>query len=109
MAGSFLKRYSLGLDIGIASIGWAVLDLEREKIADLGVRLFERAENPKDGSSLAAPRREARSTRRRLRRKRGRLSDIRKLIVSYGLLSQDKMDRLFDIPQSITPWELRSD
>ena len=34
------KKYSLGLDIGTSSIGWAVLDLDKERIHDLGVRIF---------------------------------------------------------------------
>ena len=38
-------NYSLGLDIGIASIGWSVLDFDRKQIADLGVRLFTGAED----------------------------------------------------------------
>ena len=57
-------RYVLGLDIGIASVGWAVLALdsfdEPFKIVDLNSRIFTKAENPQDGSSLAKPRREAR-------------------------------------------------
>ncbi|WP_423767223.1 type II CRISPR RNA-guided endonuclease Cas9 [Cloacibacillus porcorum] len=109
MNSSALERYLLGLDIGITSVGWAVLDLTRGKIADLGVRLFDRAEEPKTGASLAAPRREARSTRRRLRRKRQRMSDIRSLIVSHGILSQTDMDNLFNSPHPCTPWELRAE
>ena len=58
-------NYSLGLDIGIASIGWSVLDFDRKQIADLGVRLFTGAEDSQSGASLALPRRAARSTRRR--------------------------------------------
>lgn len=58
--------YTLGLDIGITSVGWSVLenDLYGEpmKIENLGVRIFSGAEHPKDGSSLAAPRRQARSS-----------------------------------------------
>ena len=42
--------YSLGIDIGISSVGWCVVDLDRNKIAGLGVRTFPVAENPKDGS-----------------------------------------------------------
>ena len=34
------KKYSLGLDIGTSSIGWAVLDLDKERIHDLGVRIL---------------------------------------------------------------------
>lgn len=48
-------NYTLGLDIGIASIGWAVLKNNEQglpcKIEDLGVRIFEAAEHPKTGAS----------------------------------------------------------
>ena len=67
-------KYSLGLDIGTASIGWAVVNLDKNRIEDLGVRIFERPEHPKSGESLAKPRRVARSARRRLRRRRQRLN-----------------------------------
>ena len=72
--------YKIGLDIGITSVGWAAVELNTEdepiRIIDLGVRIFDAAENPKDGASLALPRREARSARRRLRRHRHRLERI---------------------------------
>lgn len=100
--------YTLGLDIGITSVGWALLDFEKEKILDLGVRLFPGAENPKDGSSLAAPRREARSALRRTKRRAQRMRDIRTLIVQYGVLSQEEMDNLFSEAQPATPWDLRA-
>ena len=51
-------KYSLGLDIGTTSIGWAVIDEDKQRIEDLGVRIFERPENPKSGESLAKPRRD---------------------------------------------------
>ena len=57
-------RYTLGTDLGPTSVGWAVLDHDRNKIEALGVRLFPGAENPKDGSSLAEARRLARGARR---------------------------------------------
>ncbi len=101
-------NYSLGLDIGITSVGWCVLDFDRQKIADLGVRIFTGAENPKDGASLAAPRREARSARRRLRRKRLRIEEIRRLIVSSGIITQEQMEALYSGPHELSPWELRS-
>ena len=92
-------EYTLGLDIGITSVGWAVLanDAQGEpyRIQDLGVRIFEAAEQPKTGASLAAPRREARSARRRLRRRRHRKERIRALLVQEGLISQDCLDTLF--------------
>lgn len=110
--------YTLGLDIGIASVGWALLDYEKQRILDLGVRLFEGAENAKDGASLAAPRREARGARKRTRRKARRMRDLRQLFVSRGLLTEDEMDllfikrlhtdSLFPEPRFASPWELRA-
>ena len=102
-------NYSLGLDIGITSVGWAVLDLNNKQIADLGVRLFTGAENSKTGASLALPRREARSTRRRIRRKRQRMTAVRNLLVSEGLLSPQQMQSLYEKPSLLTPWQLRAE
>ncbi|WP_235182701.1 hypothetical protein [Gracilibacillus boraciitolerans] len=53
-------KYNIGLDIGVTSVGWAIINIDKNRLEDWGVRLFEVAENPKDGSSLAAP--ETRST-----------------------------------------------
>ena len=92
-------EYTLGLDIGIASIGWAVLrnDIKGEPchIEDLGVRIFEAAEHPKTGASLAAPRREARNTRRRIRRRRHRKERIRALLIQNGVITKERLDTLF--------------
>lgn len=89
-------KYSIGLDIGITSIGWAIKNEEKVRIEDLSVRMFDRAENPTDGSSLATPRREARSSRRTIRRRRYRVSRVRKFIIDKGLLTEVESDQLFD-------------
>ena len=103
-------RYTLGLDIGIASIGLAVLDNKKQKILRLGVRAFEKAENPKDGSSLAAVRRLARGARRRIARRRDRMLDIRELIVRYGILSNlEIIEELFAQHFEKTPYDLRAE
>lgn len=103
-------RYTLGLDIGITSVGWCVVD-EREKtrIVDLGVRTFPVAEHPKDGSSLALPRRIARGSRRRLRRRKERLENIQQLLIEYKLASSlyALKDLLAD-SSAATPYELRA-
>jgi len=92
--------YGIGLDIGIASVGWAIVDLDQNEnpmgIIDLGARIFDAAENPKDGASLALPRREARSARRRLRRHRHRMERIKRLLVSSGIISDVDLEHLFD-------------
>lgn len=71
--------YTLGIDIGIASIGFAGVDLENGAIRFCGVHIFEAAENPKDGASLAQPRREKRGLRRVIRRRAQRKLAIRRL------------------------------
>lgn len=91
-------RYTLGLDIGISSIGWAALenmpDGEPFKIEDLGVRIFEKAEQPKTGASLALPRREARSARRRIRRRRHRKERIKNLLQESGCIQREELEAL---------------
>ena len=88
--------YRLGLDIGIKSVGWSVLDCsengEPTKIIALGSRIFDAAEQPKTGDSLAEPRRMARGNRRSLRRRAARLIYIRRLFADNGIDIFDKND-----------------
>lgn len=83
-------NYRLGLDIGITSVGWSVINLDKKRIENLGVRIFNAAENPQDGASLALPRRLARGRRRLLRRKSYRVDRVRKLIIDRNILITDK-------------------
>lgn len=87
-------KYTIGLDLGTTSIGWAVIDNQKNKIEDLGVRLFESAENPKDGESLATPRREARSMRRRLARRGYRLQKIKDIFIADNLLTSEAIAKI---------------
>ncbi|EAI8629708.1 type II CRISPR RNA-guided endonuclease Cas9 [Campylobacter lari] len=68
----------LGFDIGINSIGWAFV--ENDELKDCGVRIFTEAENPANKESLALPRRNARSSRRRLKRRKARLVAIKRIL-----------------------------
>ena len=90
------KKYSLGLDIGTSSIGWAVLDLDKKRIHDLGVRIFERPEDPQNGDSLAKPRRDARSARRRLKRRRQRLNHLKQFFVDQNILTKDRVEEVLN-------------
>ena len=90
------KKYSLGLDIGTSSVGWAVLDLDKERIHDLGVRIFERPEDPQNGDSLAKPRRDARSARRRLKRRRQRLNHLKQFFVDQNILTKDQVEEILN-------------
>ena len=90
------KKYSLGLDIGTSSAGWAVLDLDKKRIHDLGVRIFERSEDPQNGDSLAKPRRDARSARRRLKRRRQRLNRLKQFFVDQNILTKKQVEKVLD-------------
>ncbi|WP_304421943.1 type II CRISPR RNA-guided endonuclease Cas9 [Helicobacter rodentium] len=104
----------LSFDIGVTSIGWAFV--EGEELKDCGVRIFTKAENPKDGDSLAAPRREARSTRRRLARRKARLNTIKRLLCKeFGLNLSDYLANDGELPKAYettkdtkSPYELRT-
>lgn len=58
-------RYRLALDLGSTSLGWAMVRLNAHQetcaVIKAGVRIFSDGRNPKDGSSLAVSRREARA------------------------------------------------
>ena len=82
--------YRIGLDIGIASVGWCAVETyengEPKRILDLGVRIFDAAENAQDGAPLAEPRRLARGSRRRLRRRAYRIACAKKLFADRGVV-----------------------
>ncbi|WP_286908233.1 type II CRISPR RNA-guided endonuclease Cas9 [Clostridium sp. UBA1652] len=100
-------RYRLGLDIGITSVGWSIINLDENRIEDLGVRIFNAAENPKDGASLAAPRREARGRRRLVRRKAYRVNRVKEMLVDEKILSKDELDNLFTNINVASVWDVR--
>lgn len=99
----------LGLDIGIASLGFALLDFESQKILTLGSHLFEAAEQPKTGASLAEPRRSARLGRRVIRRKARRMVKIHELLAQNGIQLPPQSELFSLSSESKTPWELRAD
>ena len=88
------EKYVLGLDIGISSVGWALVNIDESgnpvKIKDVGVRIFTPGENVKTGESKAEARRLKRGTRRVIRRRTFRLDCIRMLLSNYGFLDAPK-------------------
>jgi len=105
-----LGPLTFGLDIGIASVGWAVLGENR--IIDLGVRCFDAAED-KDGKPNNQTRRGARVSRNRYDMRSWRLKRLVRLFRDAGLLSNDEIKELFsgNHPKKqslVSPWELRS-
>jgi len=104
-------KYVVGLDIGITSVGWATLLLDSQdepvRILDLNSRIFDKAES-EDGASLAAPRRMARGTRRRLRRRKFRLHLVRQYILRYHILDKNGLEGLYKPDQTIDIFALRT-
>lgn len=98
------KNLTFGFDIGIASVGWAVLAPDR--IVALGVRAFDKAETAKEGESLNLARRSARLMRRRLYRRAWRQTKVARLLKRENLIADA---RLFhgQRPAPVSPWQLR--
>lgn len=97
---------TLGLDIGIASVGWAVLNESR--IVDIGVRCFDKAETAKEGESLNLVRRQARLLRRRLYRRSWRLTKLGRFLKQQGLIDNAAFFK-HTPPTSVSTWQLRVD
>ena len=102
-----MEKFNLGLDIGIASVGWCLLGESR--IIDLGVRCFDKAETAKEGESLNKVRRDARLMRHRLYRRAWRLTQLARLLKRHGLI--EHVDRIRKPPTKSSPminaWSLR--
>src|SRR5699024_10100551 len=93
-----VNHYTLGLDIGIGSVGWGLVD-EKRNIIDAGVRLFPEADvSNNDG------RRAKRGTRRLLRRRAHRLGRIKNLLKEYDII-QNSGNILYK--DMITPYHIR--
>ena len=92
--------YRIGLDIGITSVGWAAIEDDVNgnptRIIDLGSRIFDAAENPKDGSPLAKDRRDARGLRRRLRRRKHRVERTKRLLERYNIITKKELEDLYE-------------
>lgn len=97
---------TFGFDIGIASVGWCVLGENR--IVDLGVRCFDKAETADKGESLNLERRTARLMRRRLRRRAWRLTKLARLLTRKGLIPDAQWFQK-PRPAAISSWKLRAE
>ena len=100
--------------MGIASVGYATLLLDDKeqpcRILKMNSRIFEAAEHPKDGSSLAAPRRINRGMRRRLRRRRFRKEQIRDLIAEKGIMTTEEIDEIYNSGKELSDiYEIRAE
>lgn len=85
------NKYILGLDIGISSVGWGMLELDNNnlpyRIIDVGSRIFTPGEIEKTGDSRAKERREKRGARRVTRRREFRIARVKNLLYENNFLS----------------------
>jgi len=101
--------YTLGLDIGSNSIGWALIETgERPAITDMGVRVFPEGvdrDTKRLEKSKNATRREARGARRTHRRRSQRKQQLLNVLQTVGLLpkAESELPSLFHA----SPYELR--
>ncbi len=102
----------LGLDIGIASVGYSVINYDDEnfngEILKTGVRVFEACEVAKTKESLNVARRNFRGTRRVLSRRQNRLKSIKQLFISNNYSTEEQINNMFyGTSNRIDVWELR--
>ncbi len=98
----------LGLDIGTNSIGWALIDDEKSKIVDTGVRIFQEGVNrTTSGSeeSKNADRRIARGIRRQNARYRSRRDDLIVSLIKLQMYPKEKDEEANFY--KIDPYEIR--
>ena len=113
-------KYIIGLDIGIGSVGWAVVrnDDDCKRLEDFGVRIFESGEIIESNKNIrkSQRRRKYRGMRRRIRRRNHRKERLKNYIefVSRAELSEffaknnhDIIDiRVRALDEKVTPVEL---
>jgi CRISPR-associated endonuclease Csn1 len=106
----------LGLDGGIASIGWAIIDVAdgitdgaaAGAIVGAGTWMFDPPEDKgQTGTKLrSAERRMFRGQRRVIRRRRQRMNVLRGIFAQHGLLASSDRDALKIL--GFDPWKLRA-
>ncbi|AJP48396.1 CRISPR-associated protein Csn1 [Rugosibacter aromaticivorans] len=103
-------HYRLALDLGSTSLGWAMIRLDADNqpcaVIKAGVRIFSNGRNPKDGSSLAVTRREARAMRRRRDRLLKRKARMMRTLIEYGFFPAEAAQR--KALETINPFALRA-
>lgn len=103
-------RYRLALDLGSTSLGWAMIRLNADNVPcaviKAGVRIFSNGRNPKDGSSLAVTRREARAMRRRRDRLLKRKARMMRTLIEYSFFPAEEAQR--KALETMNPFALRA-
>lgn len=90
-------RYRLGIDMGSTSLGWCMVELDKQNepcgIIDIGIRIIPDGRDDKSKEPLSVSRRTFRGMRRNLDRNLDRRKNILNFFDRHGFLPQDKAER----------------
>lgn len=95
--------YILGLDPGIASCGFALIDTANCVILEMGSHLFDAPQENKTKRSLAAGRRNARSMRRNNKRTKDRQKHCINILKEHGLVPAETTKEWFQTKKGDKP------
>lgn len=108
-----MGNFTLGLDLGTNSIGWALIDFDDnqqpQNLISCGSRIFQEAVEAKTGTPKNHARRAARAARKLVARRKQRRTKLLNLLIRHGLFPQDEVERnalLLD-NQANNPYQLR--
>ena len=90
-------NYRLGIDMGSTSIGWCMLEMDKQNapcgIINMGVRIFPDGRDDKSKKPLSVIRREKRGQRRLYDRRRWRTQQLVNLLIQSSLLPNQESER----------------
>lgn len=86
-------------DVGVASVGWSVRDLNNNYIVDLGERLFTLPESYKGKvmKTNASIRSEQGRSRRHNKERKNRRKEVKRLLIEYKILSETELGNLYSL------------
>lgn len=95
------RKYRIGLDIGIGSVGWAVISLSDagNRVESLGSRIFDSGESKDGKDRKSQERRGFRGVRRTLRRRYFRKERVKKYVRHIHFLSDKEIRVVEETPK----------
>ena len=106
---SINENIVFGIDVGIASCGWAVIDTKNQAILAMGSRCFEPPEDPQKKTLYNENRRTKRGMRRVTSRRAGRMNSVRQVIKEAGLVTSPIHEYFQSLGKNAPdPWETRA-
>lgn len=102
-------KFIWGFDQGANSIGWTVIDLEKNILIDSGVRIFEAgSKDLGQGESEISKNAERREYRARMRSKTRKKSRLKRVIKELQKIDLLPMTITYEFFNELDPYELRS-